>query len=178
MFYLQAKVKGAQSSSLGLESPDPLERALFPVETRFSFLPCSTQKPGRPRATPWQSRLCAGVSHVYAHFSRPQTGTCGRMRMRGFMTTPQDGLSEAGAVALKRTGTGGVFWPWVLGPLGKGPWKCPSGSKLVFLFSGLNSKRPVGQERPCFLSMELLLPWKRPFWPTGPNNIPQSFQGL
>lgn len=37
MFYLQAKVKGAQSSSLGLESPDPLERALFPVETRFSF---------------------------------------------------------------------------------------------------------------------------------------------
>lgn len=98
--------------------------------------------------------------------------------MGGFTARQLNWTFEAGGVAIKHTGPCGVFSLWVLGPVDKEHGKCPSGFRHVFLCSDLNSKMRAGWERPCFLRVQLLLPWKRPFWPTGPNNIPQSFQEL
>lgn len=89
--------------------------------------------------------------------------------MGGFMARQQEEAWEAGGVASSTPGP--VMCPHRGARAGESVAWAPG---LCFS-SGLDSERRTGQERPRFLSVELLLPWKRPFWPTGPNNIPQSF---
>lgn len=78
MFYLRAKVKGVQSSSLGLESLKHLERAFFPLGDMV-FISTLLQTKARRLAsstTVEKQTLNQSPSHISADFSRPQMGTC------------------------------------------------------------------------------------------------------
>lgn len=183
MFYLRAKVKGALSSSRGLESLKHLEGAFFPLRDSFDFhlAPNKSQAAGPELHGGKTNSAQEPPSYLCRLFQTTNWDVL--TDKNGWIygeTTGRDVGSRRSDPQVQRPGGPAALSPlWALAPGPKDPGRnYLSGSRHVFLCRGLDSKGRAGQERPCFLRVELLLPWKRPFWPTGRNNIPQSFQEL